>query len=127
LSGNSIAHADGVENEGKSAGIEDAFLDELGGVVQMNVSRYDIDVRTDDGDEGFVKVFLVHAAGAEQTSMRCAGIASLDSVGSHGGIIADFSFSRYGDGSFSLKPDPSGFLLSEDFSSQPDREYTATK
>jgi hypothetical protein len=56
----------------------------------MDVSRYDIDVRTDDGNEGFVKVFFIHAAGAEQTSMRCAGIAPLDSAGSHRGIIADF-------------------------------------
>ena len=73
----------------------DAFLDELGGIVEMDVSRYDIDVRTDDGNEGFVKVFFVHAAGTEQTSMRSAGIAPLDCVGSHSGIIADFSLRRY--------------------------------
>ena len=89
LLGNSIAHADGVENKGDSTGIEDAFLDELGGIVEMNVSRYDIDMGTDDGNEGFVKVFFVHAAGAEQTSMGCAGIAAFDGVGSHSGIIPE--------------------------------------
>ena len=82
--GYSIANADSVENEGNSTGIEDAFLDELSGVVEMDVSRYDIDVRTDDGNEGFVKVCFFYAAGTEQTSMGCAGIAPLDCVGSHG-------------------------------------------
>jgi len=49
----------------------------------MDVSRYDTDVRTDDGNERFVKVFFVHTAGTEQTSMGSAGIAAFDCVGSH--------------------------------------------
>ena len=58
------------------------------------MSRYDIDVGTDDGDEGFVKIFFVHAAGAEQTSMRSAGIAPLNMSDRIEKIVSQRSQSR---------------------------------
>ena len=79
--GDTVANTDGVENERNAASLPDAFLNELGNIIEMHMSRHDVHMGTDDGDEGFAEIFFIDAAGAEQTSVRCPGGALFDGVG----------------------------------------------
>jgi hypothetical protein len=45
-------------------------------IFHFAVSRHNIDVGTDDGNERFVKIFFVDTGSAEQTTMWGASIAA---------------------------------------------------
>jgi hypothetical protein len=77
---NTIANTNGVEHKGHSSGFADTLFDELSDIVQMNMSRYDVHMGTDNSNEGFTKVFFVNSASAEQSSVRRTSIALFDSI-----------------------------------------------
>ncbi len=64
--GDAIIHADGVEFEGYSARLAHRVLNLLTKFLQVDVSRYYIHIRIDDGDEGLVKIPFADNAGRPQ-------------------------------------------------------------
>lgn len=79
----SVANADGIEDERNAACFDNAFFDALGDFVEVDVSGDDIDVGGDDGDERFVEVLFLDTASAEQGAVGSAGIALFNGIGTH--------------------------------------------
>ena len=86
--GDAVADGDGVENEGRAAGLLDLLLDELAHGVQVRVARHDVGVGIADGDEGLADIGVLQARGLEQTAMRASFGSGFDGVTSHNLLLS---------------------------------------
>ena len=66
-----VIHRDGVEFDAVAAVGVDHLFDLLTDRVQMHVTGYELGKGIGDGDDRFLKIFLLHTGGAPQSASPC--------------------------------------------------------
>ncbi|MNW01931.1 hypothetical protein D3C71_1976390 [compost metagenome] len=68
--GDSVVYADRIEFKRNAAGFADRFLDDFAEFLQMNMTRYNINVGVADRDERFAEILLFNSGCTQQTAVR---------------------------------------------------------
>ncbi|MNP54190.1 hypothetical protein D3C76_1487250 [compost metagenome] len=78
-----IVHADRIEFKRNAARFPNCFFDDFTELLQMNMPRYDIDIRVADRDKRFIEILFFNAGCPQQAAMRRTVEAFFDHIGTH--------------------------------------------
>ncbi|MNW06914.1 hypothetical protein D3C71_2034060 [compost metagenome] len=80
---NPVINPDGVEFEWNAAGFTNGIFNNFTKLLQVNMTRYDIDVRVTYRDKRLAEILFFYARCTEQTPVWCAVKPLFDHIGTH--------------------------------------------